>query len=72
LDLRGDNGDIAIAEDQLKPTKPDKISQLEQLQMTLKAHRELIKLDEQNELRFQAVIEYLEKSLEEEQEKEKG
>lgn len=72
LELRGDHNDISRAEEQLQPTHPGKASQLEQLRMTLKAHRELVKLDEQNELRFQAVIEYLEKSLEEEKEKEQG
>jgi len=50
----------------LQPAAATNVSHLEQICMTLQAHKELVKLDEGNELRFCAVIEYLEKSLEEE------
>ncbi len=41
-------------------------SKAEQILLTLQAHKDLVKVDEENEVRFQAVIEYLEKSLAEE------
>jgi anti-anti-sigma factor len=50
----------------LAPATPVAPSRLEQICLTLQAHKELVAIDEQNGVRFQAVIEYLEKSLAEE------
>jgi anti-anti-sigma factor len=49
-----------------KPAETGNPSRIEQICTTLEAHKDLVKADEQNEVRFQAVIEYLKKSLEEE------
>lgn len=51
---------------QLEPVESGEVSKLEQVCLTLEAHKDLIKIDEQNEVRFQGVIEYLQKSLDEE------
>ena len=47
-------------------------SKAEQILLTLQAHKDLIKVDEENEVRFQAVIEYLEKSLADEDKRGNG
>lgn len=39
------------------------LSRLEQIVHTLEAHKTLVKIDEENEVRFQSVIHYLEQSL---------
>lgn len=67
LDVRaGHVKELDRAEDALAPAPVAEPSRLDQICLTLQAHQQLVKLDEQNEVRFQAVIEYLEKSLEEE------
>lgn len=45
---------------------PGMADKVDQILLTLQAHRDLVKVDEENEVRFQAVIEYLEKSLDHE------
>ncbi len=57
---------IGKAEHELKPAEADTISHIDQINHTLKAHKTLIPLDEENQDRFQSVVHYLEKSLEEE------
>lgn len=59
-----DDEALARAEAQLAPGASAGGSKLEQICLTLQAHKNLVRIDEQNEVRFQAVIEYLEKSLE--------
>lgn len=67
IDLRsGSIEEVEKAEDHLRPAEPNTVSRAEQICLTLQAHKELVNLDSGNEVRFQAVIEYLEKSLEEE------
>ncbi|MCC6546747.1 STAS domain-containing protein [Candidatus Sumerlaeota bacterium] len=69
LDLRtGDVAEVQRAEDEDKfaPAKCPQGSRVEQICTMLEAHRELVRLDQKNEVQFQAVIEYLEKSLQEE------
>lgn len=64
VDMRaGQIAQAERAEASLAPARPVEASRLEQICLTLQAHKELVRLDEQNEIRFQAVIEYLEKSL---------
>lgn len=66
LDLHeGDNANKAIqkAESEMKPADASPITRLDQLLHTLEAHKTLVKLDDENELRFQSVIHYLEQSL---------
>lgn len=73
LDLRKcDIEAIRKGESQLSPVGDVPSSRLDQICLTLQAHKELVGLDKQNELRFQAVIEYLEKSLQEEKDKGKA
>lgn len=69
LDLRtGAVAEVQRAEDedQFAPAKNSSGSKLEQICTMLEAHKELVRLDQKNEVQFQAVIEYLEKSLQEE------
>lgn len=68
LEIRsGGSKDLARGEKKLAPPEENGESdKLRQICLTLEAHKDLIKVDEQNEVRFQAVIEYLEKSLQEE------
>lgn len=67
LDLRAGNiVEVERAEDQLAPAPAASVNRVEQICTTLEAHKELVRLDQQNEVKFQAVIEYLEKSLQEE------
>lgn len=65
LDIRsGTIAEADRAEGRLAPAAEDSTSRLDQIVLTLEAHKDLVKVDEENEVRFQAVIEYLEKSLE--------
>ena len=67
LDIHNDfAGEMAQAEDSLTPATPVNASRIEQICLTLAAHQELVAIDGQNQIRFQAVIEYLEKSLQDE------
>lgn len=67
VDIRKDvPQSVSDAEHALEPAAIKEASRTEQICLTLQAHKQLVDLDEQNEVRFQAVIEYLEKSLEEE------
>lgn len=64
MDVRsGTAPELNRAEASLKATATPEVTRLEQLCMTLQAHRELIALDEKNEVRFQSVVKYLEDSL---------
>lgn len=63
---RGSSEEVSRAEDQFRPTQNRELGRTEQICLTLQAHKQLVNLDKQNEVRFQAVIEYLEKSLTEE------
>ena len=64
LEIRSNGSDdISRAEGELKPAEGRSLDKLEQICLTLAAHKNLIKVDEKNEVRFQAVIEYLEKDL---------
>lgn len=65
------SGTVNRAEGQLEPFENPQVSHTEQLSHTLEAHRILTRLDDGNVVRFQSVIHYLEKSLEEEKDKEK-
>lgn len=70
IDIRRDDiAGMREGEKQLEPMGEVSTSRLDQICLTLQAHRELVEIDKQNELRFQAVIEYLEKSLQEEKDK---
>lgn len=51
------------AEGGLESPEERPVSHVEQICHTLEAHRTLVKVDEENEVRFQCVIHYLEKSL---------
>lgn len=62
--------EVQRAEENFVPAEGGPSSRTEQICLTLEAHKQLVNLDEQNEVRFQAVIEYLEKSLKEEKEEE--
>jgi anti-anti-sigma factor len=67
VDLRtGQLSAIERCEKQLAPAEGEECSRVDQILLTLQAHKELVRIDATNEVRFQAVIEYLEKSLEEE------
>ncbi|MDK2973588.1 MAG: hypothetical protein PWP23_3343 [Candidatus Sumerlaeota bacterium] len=57
--------DLARAE--LAPVEDSEVSHTEQISHTLEAHKTLTRVDGDNAVRFQSVIHYLEKSLEEEQ-----
>ncbi len=54
------------AENQLEPAAAKPVSHIQQISHTLEAHKTLVRVDDENELRFQSVIHYLEKSLKEE------
>lgn len=58
--------EVERAAGEFHPAEQTEVSKLDQICLTLQAHKQLVRIDEQNEVRFQAVIEYLEKSLEEE------
>ncbi len=58
--------DIPGIEEKLKPCNVGAISKLDQICLTLQAHKNLVEVDQENHVKFQAVIEYLEKSLDEE------
>lgn len=49
----------------LEPMQQQTLTHTDQICHTLEAHRTLVKADGENELRFQSVIHYLEKSLKE-------
>lgn len=67
VDLRtGPLREIQRAESSFVPAESTHASREDQICLTLQAHKQLVDLDEQNEVRFEAVIEYLEKSLREE------
>ncbi|MGF1572633.1 MAG: STAS domain-containing protein [Sumerlaeia bacterium] len=51
------------AGEQLEPMHQEKLSHTDQICHTLEAHRTLVRADGENEIRFQSVIHYLEKSL---------
>ena len=61
----GDHADRAIskAEEHLQAPSSGPVSRLDQILHTLEAHKTLVRIDDENELRFQSVIHYLEKSL---------
>lgn len=63
---RIDEEELEKAGEMLEPTPEAQASQRDQILLTLKAHRQLVEIDKENAPRFQGVIEYLEKSLEEE------
>lgn len=58
---------IQQAEGHMETLPTEKISHIDQICHTLEAHRTLVRADGENEVRFQSVIHYLEKSLEEEE-----
>lgn len=62
---RKDRELLGRAEESLAPAEAAAITHAEQIDHTLKAHKALVPLDDENESRFQSVIHYLEKSLEE-------
>ncbi|MEQ8822141.1 MAG: STAS domain-containing protein [Sumerlaeia bacterium] len=53
----------ALAKADLKPAEQEDISRLDQILHTLEAHKTLVELDGENEVRFQSVIHYLERSV---------
>lgn len=63
------NHHIGNAENKLEEVEQDKISHADQICHTLEAHRTLVRADGENEVRFQSVIHYLEKTLEEEKDR---
>ena len=66
VDLRtGPVNEVGRAE--FRPAEATPASRAEQICLTLQAHKQLVDIDQKNEVRFQAVIEYLEKSLSEEE-----
>ena len=62
----GRMAEVERSEANLQTAEAPTGSRLDQIYLTLNAHKELCRIDSQNEMRFQAVIEYLEKSLKEE------
>lgn len=62
----GQMTELERSEGSLKSADSAACTRIEQIYLTLNAHKELCRIDSQNEMRFQAVIEYLEKSLNEE------
>ncbi len=58
------------AEKKLAPAETSDVGRVDQIVHILDAHKELASLDEQNEIRFQDVIKYLEQSLKDEQSQE--
>lgn len=65
LEIRANNACSTLeqAEGKLEPARQKPVSHEEQIAHTLEAHRILVSVDEDNEVRFQSVINYLEKSL---------
>ncbi len=67
LDMRdvakGTCPDVARAEGELRPAEAPAMSRLEQICVTLQAHKDLAELDPENRVRFENVITYLEHSL---------
>ena len=67
LDLREGSGSDAerlrAAEGSFKAAESGEVDRLGQIVHTLEAHKTLVKIDEENEVRFQSVIHYLEQSL---------
>lgn len=66
LDLRDGSSQKAALErasSHLRPADDREVTRTEQILHTLDAHKTLVKIDEENELRFQSVIHYLEQSL---------
>jgi len=62
-DTQQDEEAIARAEGNMKPAESSPVSRVDQICVTLEAHKTLAKVDHDNELRFQTVIQYLEESL---------
>ena len=62
-DGAGEQDTLRRAETGMEPAEVKPVSHIDQICHTLEAHRTLIKVDEDNEVRFQCVIHYLEKSL---------
>lgn len=60
---------ILRARIEMEPCEAPPVSHTDQIGHTLEAHRTLVRVDGDNVVRFQSVIHYLEKSLEEEKEK---
>jgi anti-anti-sigma regulatory factor len=54
---------VEAAESQLAPATSDPVSRVDQICHTLEAHRALANLGDENEVRFQSVIQILEQSL---------
>lgn len=64
LELRaGTTGEVERAEAVLRPVESVEANRVEKICLTLQAHKDLVKVDGKNDIQFQAVIEYLEKSL---------
>lgn len=65
----GTSAEVERAESHLSaPDEGAHVDRVAQICMTLDAHKQLVEIDPANEIKFQAVIEYLEKSLIEEKE----
>jgi anti-sigma B factor antagonist len=62
----GRRAEIEACEARLAGAEAPLASKVDQILLTLQAHQQLASLDQENEVRFQAVIEFLEKSLQEE------
>ncbi len=58
--------ELQRGEEELKPILESKADKVDQICLTLRAHKDLAAVDPENKIRFQNVIEYLEKSLQEE------
>ncbi len=65
LELRkeGDIPALNVTDADFQEAGPTQITRTEQICLTLQAHKDLVRIDGGNEVRFQAVIEYLEESL---------
>lgn len=57
------NQAIQRAEGSMQSPDSGEVSRIDQILLTLEAHKTLVRIDDNNELRFQSVIHYLEKSL---------
>ena len=70
LDIREQSNDLGVHEKDFQKVAPqDKVSKFEQIVHMIKAHEKLIDIDNENEVRFQSVLKYLEQSLDREKEK---
>lgn len=70
LEVRHDQvGDLVHAEGALQPAQVGTVSRVEQICIMLEAHKQLIDLDNNNEVRFRSVVEMMEDSLRREQDK---